>query len=379
MSIALALAASGLLPGCVARSADDRMPHAVAVTVAFTDGDYGALIAEFARPGEPPELRYADGLWAFDGERLLELSPSPRMDGDQPVYDLAVTEHLTGGRNVLPLGERHKDFRVRSVAHTSVAMGTQDHPAWIRLSDGAAVEVDHSLDMDRAGPGRGFSLRHDGTDLFLGLPQRDADLPLFRGVAEVISASWLPEVPDATWEATAAHYKTVRLIPTVGEPARVDGDLREWGGDSALAVESRGAVLSGESGWSGPRDGSFGVAARLHHGRLTVAVRIRDDDLRYGQDRLEFDVGSDVHVLPLRRAGPVDVGNWSGLEAVFTDAVDFGTGVEASFDVGGTAPRRDALPLVVRFLDVDAEGSPTVLATAPSLRSLALNMQHPTD
>ncbi len=119
------------------------------------------------------------------------------------------------------------------------------------------------------------------------------------------------------------------------------------------------------------------MAARLHHGRLTVAVRVRDDDLLMGKDRLEFDVGSDVHVLPLRPAGPVDRGNWSGLEAVFTNAVDFGTGVEASFDVGGKAPRRDALPLVVRYLDADTDQEPTVLATAPSLRSLALNVPKP--
>jgi len=376
LTFVLALAAAGTLPGCVARSADDRMPHAVAVTVAFTDGDYGALIAEFDRPGEPPELRYADGLWAFDGERLLQLTPAPREHGEKPVYDLAVVEHLTGGRHVLPLGRAHENFRVHSVAHTAVALGSQDDPSWIRLSDGGAIQMDHELELKRRGPGRGFSLIVGDGTLDLGLPHRDEDLPLFRDVAEVVCATWLTDVPATAWDATADFYKVVRLVPAVGEPARVDGHLEEWSGDDALAVDTLGSVLSGEDGWSGPRDGSFGVAARLHHGRLTVAVRIRDDEMIQGKDRLEFDVGSDVHVLPLRAAGPVDHGNWSGLEAVFTNAVDFGTGVEASFDVGRTPPRRDALPLVVRYLDADTDQEPTVLASAPSLRSLALNITH---
>jgi hypothetical protein len=237
--------------------------------------------------------------------------------------------------------------------------------------------MDHELDLTRAGPGQGFSLTHKDAGLHLGLPQRDTPIPLFREVAQVVSVNWLTEVTSNAWDATTAHYKTVRLIPAVGEPARVDGDLEEWTKDEALAVDTRGSVLSGEEGWLGPRDGSFGVAARLHHGRLTVAVRIRDDNLIFGMDQLEFDVGSDVHTLPIRAAGPVDHGNWSGLEAVFTNTVDFGTGVEASFDVGSKAPRRDALPLVVRYLDADPDEPLTVIASAPSLRSLALNIHHP--
>ncbi len=221
----------------------------------------------------------------------------------------------------------------------------------------------------------GFNLVREEDSLLLGLPHRKTNLPLFRDVEEIISANWLSEVHDKAWDATGAHYKAVRLIPAVGEPARVDGNLEEWGADEALAVDSTGNVLNGEEGWNGPRDGSFGVAARLHHGRLTVAVRIRDDQLLLGKDRLEFDVGPDVHVLPLQSAGPVDAGNWSGLEAVFTNAVDFGTGVEASFELKGGPPRRDALPLVVRYLDADPNEASTVLASAPSLRSLALNVQ----
>jgi hypothetical protein len=353
------------------------MPHAVAVTIRFNNGDYGALIAEFSTPGAPPELRYADGLWAFDGERLLELTPLPRLDGDEPLYDLTVTEHLTGGRHVLVIGKRYEDFRVRSVAHTAVSLGNDSDPNWVRISDGAPIEVDYELDMHRTGPGSGFTLVLESGDMFLGLPHRDNPLPLFRDVAGVVSTNWLSDVQSPNWTATAEHYKVVQLIPARGEPARVDGDLEEWRSDEALAVDTRGSVLAGEADWSGPRDGSFGVAARLHHGRLTVVVRVRDDEILVGVDRLEFEVGSDVHVLPIRHAGPVDQGNWSGLEAVFTNAVDFGTGVEASFDVGGKAPRRDALPLVVRYLDADTGQQTTVLATAPSLRSLALNIRMP--
>ena len=378
MSLAVALVATGMLQGCIARSAEDgRMPSALAFTVAFTDGDYGALIAEFSSPSKPPDLRYADGLWAFDGERLLQLHTAPRTEGDVRVYDLAVTEHLTGGRNVLVLGKSHDELRVRGLEHTAVALGSGKTPTWLGLSDGRPTEISHELDFHRDGPGQGFNLVEADGSLSLGLPHRKTELPLFRDVEEVICATWLTEVHDSAWEATGHYYKAVRLIPARGEPARVDGDLEEWGGAEALAVDSAGNVLSGEHGWSGPRDGSFGVAARLHHGRLTVAVRIRDDELLMGQDRLEFDVGPDVHVLPLQGAGPVDAGNWSGLEAVFTNAVDFGTGVEASFELKGGPPRRDALPLVVRYLDADTEEMPTVLASAPSLRSLALNVRAP--
>ncbi len=264
MSFTLALAASSILSGCVARSAEDRMPHAVAVTVAFQDGDYGALIAEFDRPGEPPELRYADGLWAFDGERLLQLSPAPR-SGDEPIYDLAVTEHLTGGRHVLVLGRSHEELRVRSVAHTAVALGTSDRPSWIRLSDGNSVRLEHEIDMHRTGPGRGFSLIEDDGDLHLGLPHRDDDLPLFREIREVVSATWLTEVPDTVWDATADFYKVVRLIPAVGEPARVDGDLQEWSRDDALAVDTRGCPAK----TAGPARGTAPSAWR--RGCTTVA------------------------------------------------------------------------------------------------------------
>jgi hypothetical protein len=223
--------------------------------------------------------------------------------------------------------------------------------------------------FERYGPDRGFAVMLDDERLFLSLPHAAVGeaIPLLDGVDAIVGVHWIPEasVPAAVEEPLAWRFKMAGSLVARALPCTADGDLREWSGDPSFPVDSVAQILQGEQAWAGPRDGSFTVAARLTDDALCAAVRIRDDDLRPGEDAVEIAVGGLVHRAVLPQT-PTRSGT-GGIQVAFTDRVAFGMGLEACAARGTWEAQDGIVPFRILFRDEDAGQETTLLATAPEL------------
>ena len=110
------------VPGCQHSSytgsySNDHLPTWVSATVRFVDGDYGSALVTLGNPRNPPEIRYSQGLWIFDGQRLLQLESQPRVLADhEVVHDLAVSEQVSERERLLPLGDLGSALTIDSVS-----------------------------------------------------------------------------------------------------------------------------------------------------------------------------------------------------------------------------------------------------------------------
>ncbi|MFT5583195.1 MAG: hypothetical protein ACI9VR_000773 [Cognaticolwellia sp.] len=212
------------------------------------------------------------------------------------------------------------------------------------------------------GPGQGFGVQLAGGQVQLNLPLREQPLVLASGVASLHSVEMLP-ISQAT-DVALAPYSVVSVVLLAEGDAVADGSFQEWRGAKALPVDSAGYVSSGLDHWDGPRDASLAVVGRIRGDRIVVGVRVRDSDLVLGQDRIELETVHGVVVVPIQESGPCTVlERWS---CAFTERVDFGTGLELGADLASVAETG----LILRYIDVDADGQTTVLQTAPSIQSL---------
>jgi hypothetical protein len=205
----------------------------------------------------------------------------------------------------------------------------------------------------------------------LNLPHRRRAVPIFGSGATLISVAWLDQLPEPVQGEVTERYRALERIRISPESSRVDGDLNDWSNDEALPVDSASNILTGAEHWSGPRDASFGVAAHLHRGRLEVGVRIRDDDVLVGRDKIEIETEHGVWTVPLKDRGVYTLSN--GAEVAFTEQSGFGVGMEFGVPMGEHVPSIDRLPVIVRYLDVDALEAiedASVISTAPSMAVL---------
>lgn len=378
LTATLLLGLLGCQRGYQTNYTDSHLPEWVSATVRFKDGSYGSALVTMSNPRNPPELRYVAGLWVFDGKRMLKLEPSPRFTGGadggaRVVQDLEVWELAGGVKRLLPIGDLGTRLTIDAVVEGQINVSIDGQSTWYDAASGEQSLVPGpEWDTHHFGPGEGFDmvLRQDDV-LALRLPMADKGLPLFKDVDALVAMSWITSdraEPGALAQAEAL-YKAVMPVFPVGEAAVADGDLSEWRGAKALAVDEAPCVMTGIGDWSGPRDGSFGVAARVTGGRLVVAVRVRDDQLRYGEDRLEVELGARSWEIPIQDPGPLGT---PGLKGAFTDPMDYGTGLEISLPLPPPPEDHAPLPLVVRYLDMDEGEEITTLATAPSMRALAI-------
>ena len=361
-----------LMGGCGSGySAVSHLPEWVSASVRFQDGTHGSVLVSLGTPRSPPEVRYASGLWVFDGSHLIEVAPALRGVGG--LVDLRVRDRLVGSEQIFDLGVSADALAVNEVVSDHIAFVAGDtlhvrHPhTGEQAACGGGCFEDHHF-----GPGRGFSLSVSDGVASLELPRAEEGVVLFQDVERVISLAWIRPVhlTDGAMEFAQRLFKGVLPIrPGPGE-AVADGDLVEWRGARVLAVDSEAVVLGGLESWTGARDGSFGVAARVHAGRLHGAVRIRDDVLSDG-DRVELELGERLWTLAVRGPGPFT--GAADLRAAFTDAVSFGTGLEISVPAPPQPATPEPLPLVVRYIDEDPGQGATTLASAPSLRALAIS------
>ena len=288
---------------------------------------------------------------------LLLACAGPEREGELPSHALAVVEFDDGQR-----------------ASLLVELDLPGQPLLVRGAEGVVVfEEGHANALDPAsldpvhavealGPGEGFHLEQVEDRVELRLPLSEEPVVLAHDVRSLLAAELLHGVSDP------GPFRRVAPLEAANRPARIDGSLDEWDG-RALAVQSAADVQSGEASWKGPRDASFGVAARLHHERVSLGVRIRDDELRLGEDRLELVVpGQGTVAIAMQEAGSCEVPE--GWECAFVPSVDFGTGLELSFP-DEREQRSQQLGVVVRYVDQDGQEPSTVLASAPSAELVA--------
>ena len=286
------------------------------------------------------------------GLTLLLACAAPERSGELPSQALAVVLFEDGQQASL-LVELERPGRPPVVRGAEGAL---------LFEDGHAIAVEASTlpavgEVHEPGPGEGFRLSLVEDRVELSLPLAAEPIVLAEGVRELLAAQLLHEPPDP------GPFRRIASLEATQRPARIDGVLDEWDG-RALAVQTSADVQSGEGSWTGARDASFGVAARLHHERISLGIRVRDDELREGQDRLELLIpGQGTVAIPMQDAGRCEAPE--GWECEFVPAVDFGTGLELSFP-DERAERSQQLDIVLRYVDVDAGQPATVLATAPS-------------
>jgi len=368
MSGLILLSLLGCQHGVSGGYSSSHLPEWVSATVRFKDGGHGSAMITLGDPRSPPELRYAPGLLVFDGEHLLKVERSTTAN-DIGVRDLALANPA-----VAWLGAESADVTVRAVHKGQLQVELGAELAWFDARTGKrSPPPSDVLETHHFGPGQGFELVTREDDVVsLKLPMAEKGLPLFQDVEAVVSLSWITP-DDASQEALKAAdkiYKAVMPVYPVGEHAAADGNLDEWRSARALAVDNAPCVLTGHDGWSGVLDGSFGVAARVSEGRLVLALRIRDDTLVNGDDAIEVELDGRTWTVPVQAAGPIE--GIADLSGAFTPAVDFGTGLELSLPLPPRPDEHTPLPLVVRYLDSDPGETTTTLATAPSMRALAV-------
>lgn len=362
-----------------------RLPSHVSVVVwleSATEQEepYASLIVDLNAPRRRPTVRAHQGILAFDGDRLVEVSRVPRAGTEGRVQDLRLQHPLEDTSilvRIAPDDVTSCHLEIAQVREQRVVVRAwgDSWERWVEVdsNDGDLEDVDAVVASARfiqMGPGQGFSIQSEGGHLLLKLPHdREQDsIQLVDGVASVVSVDWVSvDAGDPVLQGVLDHrFKMAGALTALARSCEVDGDLREWSRDMALAVDSLAQVQRGEEGWHGARDASFGVTARVTPTALCAAVRVRDDDIIPGGDRIEFEVAGQVlsYDAPLYPEERQD--EWA--RAAFNNRITFGLGMEACFDRSAWQDHPDIVPFRVLFNDIDTDSDVvTVLATAPDL------------
>jgi hypothetical protein len=371
---------AGLAVGC-APPQRLPLPGLVNIVVQLESREYVSLLVKLEAPRRRPAVRVAPGLVAYDGSRILEVSTWPRLDPNgELMRELQVHDVLRDRRvvvTVAPGGDLDDHLDVVNLGDRKALLRLQrvgGHQTWsaLDLVTGeltAAESTAPTADFARLGPDRGFSVRLEEQRLVLGLPHAEGggDLALLDRTDHIVAVHWIAgeTVPWERLDPLQARFKSAGSVVARAQGCKIDGDLREWSGDEALAVEGLGHLQQGGYRWQGVRDASFALAARLSPEVLCLAVRIRDDHLLEGQDLLVIDTGQARFELPMP-AGPERMVR-EGLQIAFTDRAPFGAGAEMSLDPSAWTVTEGSVPLRVLYQDVDPGEEPTLLASAPDI------------
>jgi hypothetical protein len=370
-----ALAASSLLALATSCEAPQRMalPVMVSVVVRLDDGAYASMLVDLESPGTRPSLRVAQGLISYDGERLIRVSPSTRPTAQGAlVHELEVGDLLRGASFSVRLPIEGLPGERLEVVHLREREGGTRSWWEIGLFNGELERLEQASAVDRYerfGPERGFAVYRSDDRVMLSLPHgvQGEGMPLLDHVEGLVGVGWIAEEHFAHSGADVLdrRFKMSGSVTAMAQPAQPDGDLREWSHDQALSVGTASHVETGLVSWSGPRDASFALAARLTPQRLCVAVRIRDEAIVPDADRLVIQTELRRFDLPVpARPGPISV---DGLEGAFTDQASFGVGLELCLAPETWTVEEGSIPFRVLFEDHDPDQEPTVLASAPDI------------
>ncbi|MDG1480988.1 MAG: hypothetical protein P8R54_15465 [Myxococcota bacterium] len=340
------------------------LPDQLLAVARLERGGYVSLMVSLPRPGEQPTIRMTPGIvaagpgWA-SAVHISELGPetSRQIEYRRLTGEPLVSMPLLGTPSIM------------SIDKDGLHVGVGEHRWWLDAVRGVVEPATEAAwpggRQNWRGPREGFSIRLTDEQIELHLPRsQGVGIPLLYGVEAVLGSWWLTndEIPAWQGEHLNAIFKEVGGLAVEPGSAVADGDMREWRGDRALAVDSRSQIITGEDYWSGPRDGSFGIASRVAEGTTWLAIRIRDDDLQRGSDRLELMLGerSIEITIPLQDEHTVVGSGWS---AHFTEERMQGVGLEVHLETPGLTEAR-VLPLVVRYIDHDSEQGSTTLGTS---------------
>jgi hypothetical protein len=317
------------LVGCIQAPLLEPLPDTLTAVVSLARGGHASMIVELHRPGTEPTVRLVPGIVAVGPGWVHSLEV-----GSAPCW----TDLGPGS--------------AAAACHETVGAALLDTPPISGPWDGAGHD----------GPGHGFQLRLRGEALELLLPKMDPGLwaTLLRGVERIEGVWWFQERRLPDWEKGEIHrrFKRVGAVPIGDGVATIDGDLGEWADARASPVDDDGQLLEGHDGWTGPRDGSFGVALRRRRGAMLLGIRVRDDVLVPGQDHLVLMVGDAHHKIPLL---PGSVQEEGDLRAVVGPKLGHGLAVEVELQ---HAAEPEAGHLVVQLVDVDPGESTTRMGTA---------------
>ncbi len=377
------LGAAGLFALTASCEAPQRMalPVMVNVVVRLEDGAYASMLVDLETPGTRPSLRVAPGLLSYDGQRLFRLEPRTRATSEGLlIHELEVRDLLRGAAfsvqlqppanpgerlEVVHLRQREALIRVRDAGGTVAWWEVGLYSGELeRIPQASAVER-----FERFGPARGFAVYRREDRVVLALPhgEQGEGLPLLDHVDGVVAVGWIAEEHFSRSGADVLdrRFKMSGSVTAMAQPATPDGDLREWSHDRALSVGTASHVESGLGSWSGARDASFALAARLTPQRLCVAVRIRDDAILPEQDRLVIVTALRRFEIPVPpRPGKVQR---DGLEGAFTDQASFGVGLELCLAPETWTVEEGNIPFRVLFEDHDPDQEPTLMASAPDI------------
>jgi hypothetical protein len=348
-----------------------HLPDQLLAVARLERGGYVSLMVGLPRPGEQPTIRMTPGIvaagpgWAGAVHITDPGMPASRLEYRRLTGESLVSLPLSGPPNVL------------SIDVGGVHVGVGEHRWWLDAERGVvepATEVAWPGGRQTwRGPREGFSVRLVDEHIELHLPRSEGvGIPILHGVEAVLGSWWLRNSEIPTWEADYlnALFKEVGSLAVEPGSAVADGDMREWRGEHALAVDSHSQVITGDDYWSGPRDGSFGVASRVSEGSTWLAIRIRDDTLLRDADRLELSLGErNINIsFPPAGANTIAGDGWS---AHFTEERMQGIGMEIHLETPDLTEAR-VLPLVVRYIDHDPGQGSTTLGTSawPSLVDL---------
>jgi hypothetical protein len=375
-----ALLLAGVAIGGCDEVRPNRLPSMVNVCVRMNPAGYVSLLVSLHEPRRRPTLRATAGLVSFDGEHLVRVDPAAvgiDVGGAGAAIDV---DDLVAGRTAT--------VSLQADAPATVepdVVEILDSTALVRIfgPDGPSTfRVDlfsHAVEpsvllvppsrFSHYGPGHGFAVALKEEDVLLELPddRPGTAIELLDQVRSIVSVHWIPgsAFPPAIERALDRTFKQAESIAASNLDCSPDGDLSEWRKDTARGISSASQVLSGDDDWSGGRDGSFAVALRSPPGRLCGAVRVRDDEILPGQDRIELYLGGPGHFFPV--PDHPSVLHEEGLTAAFTDHVRFGVGMEFCADEALFTRNNGVVPFRVLYVDQDSTGGATVLATAPDL------------
>jgi hypothetical protein len=350
-----------------------RLPDLLTAVVRQEDGSYRSLALSLPRPREPLIVREAPGVVALGPGWARAAAIREGGRGGLGTYgvhleDLGPTA-LRADRSLGPDGAA-----ILGVHPGGLWLSGPEGAAWLGLADQRNAEPSAGGSLWHPGPGRGFALSLDAGRLRLETPHarpRDPDL-LPSGVEAVVGSWWLSSARLPVWEQRLLEqrFKEIAAVGIVEGTAQADGDLSEWSGVRAQVVERRSQVRGGAGAWTGPDDASLGVAARRGEGELIVVVRIRDDHLLPGEDRIGLSlsassIGELAFSLDLPEApvgGRRVVGE--GWSAVFAEAEPGEVALEVSFHPAGLFADDGEPDTIVRYSDADPGEEVTTLGTA---------------
>jgi hypothetical protein len=359
--------------------APDRLglPTLVNVIARLEDGSYASLLVSLDAPRAHPSLRVSQGLVSYDGHQLLEIlprDPIPGGPGELGVADLLRNAAFTVRIEPTVDATRLEVVHLRERSALLRAVDGEGATSWweVGLFTGEVqplAEAHATRRFERYGPQRGFAVYMAEDHVMLGLPREDSgeDMVLLDGVDGVVSVNWIAEeyFPSSGLDVLDRRFKMAGSVVAMARNAEPDGDLREWSQDQALSVGTASHVAGGLVAWSGSRDASFALAARLAPQALCAAVRVRDDHILPGEDSLTVVTDLRRYELPVpAQPGPVDQ---PGMRAAFTDQASFGFGLELCLEPEVWTAQDGHVAFRVIFRDKDPDLEPTYLASAPDI------------